>query len=187
MILAYRTTVLLMQIIPTPLPGVMVVRAEPACDERGSFARLSCTTTLAQHGIDFVPRQTSLSRSSRRGTLRGMHFQIPPSAEIKLVQCIAGAIFDVALDLRPESPTFRRAFHAELSADNGLGLLIPRGCAHGMLTLSDDVAVLYHIDCDYDPDSSRGVRWNDPAFGIEWPGAPVSMSERDASWPDCTG
>jgi dTDP-4-dehydrorhamnose 3,5-epimerase len=165
----------------------MLVQTEPAYDERGSFARLGCTTTLAQYGIDFVPRQTSLSRSRRRGTLRGMHFQILPSAEIKLVQCVAGTIFDVALDLRPESPSFRRAFHAELSAANGLGLLIPRGCAHGMLTLSDDVAVLYHIDCDYDPGRSRGVRWNDPAFDIEWPVPPVTMSERDAAWPDFTG
>jgi len=121
-----------MQITPTPLPGVMLVRVEPAYDERGSFARLGCTATLAQHGINFVPRQTSLSRSRRRGTLRGMHFQIPPSAETKLVQCVAGVILDVALDLRPESSTYRRAFHAELSADNGLGLLIPPGCAHGM-------------------------------------------------------
>jgi len=176
-----------MQITPTPLPGVMLVRAEPACDERGSFARLRCTATLAQHGIEFVPRQTSLSRSRRRGTLRGMHFQMPPSAETKLVQCLAGVIFDVALDLREGSPTFRRAFHAELSADNGLGLLIPRGCAHGMLTLSDDVAVLYHIDCDYDPGRSSGVRWNDPAFGIAWPMAPLTMSERDAAWPDFAG
>jgi len=176
--------VLLMQITSTPLPGVMLVRTEPACDERGSFTRLGCTATLAHHNIDFVPRQTSLSRSRRRGTLRGMHFQVPPSAEIKIVQCIAGAIFDVALDLRPRSPTFLRAFHAELSADNCLGLLIPRGCAHGMLALADDAAVLYHIDRDYDPARSCGVRWNDPTFGIEWPMAPVAMSERDAGWPD---
>ena len=176
-----------MRVLPTPLPGVMLLEAEPANDPRGSFARLSCVTTLTAQGIEFAPRQTSVSRSERRGTLRGMHFQTPPSEETKIVHCLAGAVFDVALDLRPRSPTYRRAFHAELSAVNGCGVLIPPGCAHGLLTLTDDVAVLYQIDRDYDPDHSNGVRWNDPAFAIAWPMRPIEISERDTAWPDFLG
>jgi dTDP-4-dehydrorhamnose 3,5-epimerase len=172
------------RVIQTPLPGVVRLRPEAACDARGSFARLSCVATLAAHGIAFSPRQTSLSRSSRRGTLRGLHFQAAPSAETKIVHCIAGAVFDVALDLRPASPTFRRAFATELDAASGLGVLVPPGCAHGLLTLTDDAAVLYQIDCDHDPQRARGVRWNDPGFEIDWPFQPETISDRDAAWPD---
>lgn len=173
-----------MRVLPTPLPGVMLLEPEPARDERGSFTRLSCVASLAAHGIAFAPRQTSVARSLKRGTLRGLHFQAAPSEETKVVHCIAGAVFDVALDLRPDSPGFRRSFHVELSAEHARGLLIPPGCAHGMLTLTDDAAVLYQIDRDYDPTLSRGVRWNDPAFDIPWPMLPAAMSERDSSWPD---
>jgi dTDP-4-dehydrorhamnose 3,5-epimerase len=173
-----------MRVLPTPLPGVMLLESEPAHDLRGSFARLSCVATLAAHGIEFAPRQTSVSRSTRRGTLRGMHIQTPPSEETKIVHCVAGVMFDVALDLRPGSPAFRRAFHVELSATNGRGMLIPAGCAHGLLTLTDDVAVLYQIDRDYDPKNGSGVRWNDPAFEIAWPLPPIEISERDAAWPN---
>jgi dTDP-4-dehydrorhamnose 3,5-epimerase len=171
-------------VIPTPLPGVVLLQPAPAHDERGTFMRLSCLATLAAHGIAFAPRQTSLSRSSLRGTLRGLHFQRTPSAETKIVHCVAGAIFDVALDLRPASPTFRRAFTTELSAANGLGLMVPAGCAHGLLTLTDDTSVLYQIDRDHDPAQARGVRWNDPAFAIPWPSPPEAISERDSAWPD---
>jgi dTDP-4-dehydrorhamnose 3,5-epimerase len=172
-----------MQVLPTPLPGVMLLEAEPASDPRGSFTRLSCVATLATLGIAFASRQTSVSRTLRRGTLRGLHYQTAPAEETKIVYCVAGSVFDVALDLRPGSPGYRRAFHAELSAVNGRGLLIPPGCAHGLLTLSDDVAVLYQIDRDYDPAHSHGVCWNDPAFEIAWPMAPVELSERDMAWP----
>ena len=172
------------RLIPTPLPGVILIRNEPVTDARGSFSRLSCTTTLTAHGIAFSPRQTSLSRSSSRGTLRGLHFQGAPSEEAKIIHCIAGAVFDVVLDLRPASPTFRRAFSTELSAENEAGLLVPAGCAHGLLTLAGDTAVLYQIDRDYDPDRARGVRWNDPAFAIDWPFPPAVISDRDAAWPD---
>jgi dTDP-4-dehydrorhamnose 3,5-epimerase len=172
------------RLVATPLPGIFVLRSDAADDARGSFRRLSCVSTLAAHGTGFASRQTSVSRSARRGTLRGLHFQTPPSAETKIVHCVAGAVFDVALDLRPDSPTFRHAFSIELSASNGDGVLIPPGCAHGMLTLTDDAAVLYQIDRDYDPASASGVRWNDPAFAIAWPFPPVTMSDRDAAWPD---
>jgi dTDP-4-dehydrorhamnose 3,5-epimerase len=172
------------QVIPTLLPGVVLLQPTVAHDTRGSFARLSCVATLAAHGIAFSPRQTSLSRSARRGTLRGLHFQAAPSEETKIVHCIAGAVFDVVLDLRPGSPTFRRAFATELSAANGQGLLVPAGCAHGLLTLTDDAAVLYQIDRDHDPQRAHGVRWNDPAFEIGWPFSPEVISDRDTAWPD---
>jgi len=173
-----------MRLIPTPLQDVVVLRSERAHDARGSFSRLSCVSTLAAGGITFSSRQTSLSRSARRGTLRGMHFQQAPSVEIKIVHCVAGAVFDVALDLRPDSPSYLQAFGTILSADNGDGMLIAAGCAHGMLTLADDSAVLYEIDRDYDPPNSRGVRWNDPSFSIPWPFTPLVISDRDAAWPD---
>jgi dTDP-4-dehydrorhamnose 3,5-epimerase len=173
-----------MRLIPTPLAGVVLLQPEAADDARGSFSRLSCVSTLAANGIVFSPVQTSLSRSSRRGTLRGLHFQIAPSAETKIVHCVGGAVFDVALDLRPDSPTFRRAFSAELSVANGLGMMVPPGCAHGLLTLSDDTSVLYQIDRDYDPQRARGVRWNDPAFAIAWPFGPDVLSDRDSNWAD---
>jgi dTDP-4-dehydrorhamnose 3,5-epimerase len=172
-----------MKLLPTPLPGVMLLETEPASDARGSFSRLSCVTTLAAHGVAFAARQTSMSRSARRGTMRGLHYQVSPSEETKVVCCVAGAVFDVALDLRPGSTSYRHAFHAELSAANGRGLLIPPGCAHGLLTLTDDAAVLYQIDRDYDAGHSRGVRWNDPAFAIAWPMQPIELSQRDAAWP----
>jgi dTDP-4-dehydrorhamnose 3,5-epimerase len=172
------------RLIPTPLAGVILLQPTAAHDARGTFTRLSCVSTLAANGIAFSPVQTSLSRSSRRGTLRGMHFQEAPSAETKIVHCIAGTVFDVALDLRPDSPTSRRAFSIELSAANGQGLLIPAGCAHGLLTLTDDTTVLYQIDRDYDPACARGVRWNDRAFAIDWPFPPEVLSDRDATWPD---
>jgi dTDP-4-dehydrorhamnose 3,5-epimerase len=172
-----------MKLLPTPLPGVILLETEPANDARGGFARLSCVTTLAAHGVAFAARQASMSRSARRGTLRGLHYQTAPSEETKIVYCMAGAVFDVALDLRPQSTSYLHAFHAELSAANGRGLLIPPGCAHGLLTLTDDAAVLYQIDRDYDPGHSLGVRWNDPVFDIPWPMQPIEISQRDATWP----
>lgn len=172
-----------LRVADTPLPGVVLLHADAARDSRGSFARLSCVATLAAHGIAFSPRQTSLSRSPLRGTLRGMHFQTAPSAETKIVHCIGGAVFDVVLDLRPNSPTFRRAFNVELTPD-GPGLLVPHGCAHGLLTMTDDAAVLYQIDRDFDPARASGVRWNDPAFAVVWPFPPEVISDRDAAWPD---
>ena len=168
----------------TPLPGVFVLRPVPAADERGSFTRLSCATTLAALGIDIAPRQTSLSRSKRRHTLRGLHWQASPGEETKIVHCLGGAIFDVVVDVRPDSPTFRRTFGIELNRPNGLGLLVPAGCAHGLLTLTDNATVLYQIDRDHDPALARRARWNDPAFGIVWPAAPAVISDRDAHWPD---
>jgi dTDP-4-dehydrorhamnose 3,5-epimerase len=173
-----------LELIPTPLVGVFVLRPAIVWDQRGSFARLTCRDTLAAQGIHFVPLQTSLSRSNLRGTLRGMHYQAEPAAETKVVHCISGAIHDIALDLRPDSPSFGQSFGTELTAGNARGLFIPAGCAHGFIALTDEVAMIYEIDRAHDPQAARGVRWNDPAFSIAWPIRPTVMSDRDATWPD---
>ena len=168
---------------PTPIPGCFVVRPERHADERGYFARTWAPDELAAHGLSTTIAQCSTSFSARRGTLRGMHYQAAPHAEAKLVRCTRGGIWDVCLDLRPDSPTFRR-WHAEtLTAANGVALYVPEGCAHGHLTLEPDTEVSYTISAPYVAEAGRGVRWDDPAFGIEWPFSPTVLNERDASYP----
>jgi dTDP-4-dehydrorhamnose 3,5-epimerase len=176
-----------MRFVETPIAGVMIVEIEPVSDARGSFARLQCPGDFAAAGHPFAPAQTSLSRNPQMGTLRGMHHQPAPHAEVKLVRCVRGRIFDVALDLRAESPTHRRWTAAELSADNARALLIPEGVAHGFLTLEPDSDVLYQIAPKFEPGHEAGVRWNDPAFGIDWPMAPLVLSDRDAAYADYRG
>jgi dTDP-4-dehydrorhamnose 3,5-epimerase len=173
-----------MRFVPTDIDGVILVEAEPRTDARGAFARLQCPEAFAAAGHPFVPAQTSLSRNPAAFTLRGLHYQPAPHAETKLVRVSRGRIFDVAVDLRPASPTHRRWTAVELSAENLRGLLIPEGVAHGFLTLEAETDVLYQISPMYEPGHEAGVRWNDPAFGIDWPAAPRLMSERDASYPD---
>lgn len=163
----------------TTLPGVFVIEPEPFGDERGFFARLYCAREFAAYGLAELSAQSSLSYNRRRGTLRGMHYQDSPHAEAKLVRCSRGAIYDVALDLRPDSPTRFRWVGVELTAGNRRMLYIPEGCAHGFQTLADDTEVVYQMSAFYHPESARGVLWNDPAFGIRWP-LPVNvLSERD--------
>lgn len=173
-----------MRFAATEIDGVLLVEAEPRSDERGSFARLQCPDEFAAAGRPFAPAQTSLSRNPTAGTLRGLHYQPSPHAESKLVRCVRGRIFDVAVDLRPDSPTHRRWVGMELSAENMRGLFIPEGVAHGFLTLEADSDVLYQIAPKYEPGHEAGVRWDDPAFGIAWPQAPALMSPRDATYPD---
>jgi dTDP-4-dehydrorhamnose 3,5-epimerase len=173
-----------MRFTPTDIAGVVIVDLERVTDDRGYFARLSCPDEFAQKGHPFVPAQTSLSHNKVAFTLRGMHHQAPPQAEAKLVRVVRGRIFDVAVDLRPTSPTHRRWTATELSADNGRALLIPEGVAHGFLTLEPDSDVLYQIDRAYVPGHERGARWNDPAFAIDWPAPPAVISPRDAAYPD---
>lgn len=173
-----------MRFSPTAIDGVTVVDLDPSTDERGAFARLHCPDVFAAAGHPFVPAQTSLSRNTAARTLRGMHYEAPPRAEVKLVRVTRGAIFDVAVDLRPDSPTYLKWTGAELSADNGRALLIGAGMAHGFITLAADTDVLYQIDRMFEAGHGRGVRWNDPAFGIVWPQQPVVISERDATYPD---
>jgi dTDP-4-dehydrorhamnose 3,5-epimerase len=167
----------------TPLPGVYVLEWEPRADERGHFARLWCRKEFAERGLSAEFVQCSLSFNEHRGTLRGMHYQAAPFAETKLVRCTRGAIYDVALDLRPRSPTYCRWVSAELTPDNRRMLYIPEGVAHGFQTLEDGSEVLYEIAAYYNPEASRVVRYDDPAFGIAWPLPPVHVSERDRSCP----
>lgn len=176
-----------MRFAETELPGVVVVEAEARTDERGSFSRLHCPEEFAAAGHPFEPAQTSLSRNPRQGTLRGMHYRPAPHAEVKLVRCVRGRIFDVAVDLRPESPAHRRWTAVELSAANARAILIPEGCAHGFLTLEPDSDVLYQISPIFRPAPEAGVRWDDPAFGIAWPATPELMADRDAAYPDYQG
>jgi dTDP-4-dehydrorhamnose 3,5-epimerase len=145
---------------------------------------LYCRRDYAEQGIDFDPVQISVSSNTRRGTLRGLHFQGEPNAEAKVVSCTRGSAFDVAVDLRPDSPTYRRWEAVELSRENGRAVFVPSGCAHGFQTLEDDTELLYLISEFYDADLQRGVRWDDPALGIAWPAAPTVMSERDREFPD---
>ena len=173
-----------MRFAATAIAGVVVVDIEPRTDERGSFARLHCPEAFASAGHPFAPVQTSLSRNPTAGTLRGLHFQPPPHAEVKLVRCVRGRIFDVAVDLRPDSPTHRRWTAAELSAETARALLVPEGVAHGFLTLEPDSDVIYQISPAYQPGHEAGVRWDDPAFAIAWPSAPALISPRDAGYPD---
>jgi dTDP-4-dehydrorhamnose 3,5-epimerase len=172
------------RIVATDLPGAKVVELETIEDERGFFARSYCAREFEAEGLEHCVAQCNVSYNRRRGTLRGMHFQRTPHAEAKLVRCTRGAIYDVIIDLRPESATFRRWVAAELTADNRLALYVPRGFAHGFQTLTDDSEVFYQMSEFYVPDAASGVRWNDPAFAVAWPIANPILSPRDASYAD---
>lgn len=173
-----------MRFTPTELAGVWRVDVEPQVDERGAFMRLHCPAEFAAAGAPFDPVQTSLSRNPWAGTLRGLHYQAEPAGEVKLVRAMRGRVFDVALDLRPDSPTRGRWIAETLSAENGCGLLIPRGVAHGFLTLEPESDVLYQISPAHQPGFACGVRWDDPAFAIGWPAKPEVISQRDATYAD---
>jgi dTDP-4-dehydrorhamnose 3,5-epimerase len=173
-----------MRFSPSGIDGVVVVDIDARSDERGAFARLQCPDEFAAAGHPFSPAQTSLSRNPNAFTLRGMHYQPAPHAEVKLVRAVRGRIFDVAVDLRPASPTYRQWTASELSAENGRALLIGEGIAHGFLTLEPDTDVLYQIAPKFEPGHEAGVRWDDPAFAIAWPRAPALISPRDAAYPD---
>lgn len=172
-----------MRFVPTHIPGVVEVRAEPQTDPRGAFARLYCPDEFAAAGIAFTPTQVNLSTNPARGTLRGLHFQDPPFAEAKLVRAVRGRAFDVAVDLRPESPAYRRWAAVELDAAAMNAVFIPEGCAHGFLTLEDDTDLLYQMGRRHEPGHARGYRYDDPAFGIEWPAEVRVIGEGDLIWP----
>jgi dTDP-4-dehydrorhamnose 3,5-epimerase len=173
-----------MRFSPTGLPGLTVVELEPHTDERGYFARILCERELGEAGLNTRWAQSSISFNARAGTLRGMHFQRAPFAETKIVRCARGAIYDVAVDLRPASPTYTRWFGLELMPDNHRMLYIPPGFGHGFVTLADASEVLYQISDYFEPSAASGVRWDDPAFAIVWPRAPEVINARDAGWPD---
>jgi dTDP-4-dehydrorhamnose 3,5-epimerase len=167
------------------LPGAFVIDVEPLSDERGFFARTWCQREFEARGLDTRLAQCNVSFNARAGTLRGLHYQASPHEEVKLVRCTAGAIFDVIVDLRPESPTLGRHHSVVLSSVNRRSLYIPRGFAHGFQTLEDGTEVAYQMSEFHDADYARGVRWNDPAFGIEWPEAAARiMNLRDRTYPD---
>jgi dTDP-4-dehydrorhamnose 3,5-epimerase len=173
-----------MRFTETKVAGAWLVEPELLADERGFFARTWCAEEFADHGLNPRLAQANISFNHRRGTLRGMHYQAEPHAEAKLVRCTQGAIFDVAVDLRPDSPTHRAWYGVELSADNRAMLYVPEGCAHGFLTLTDATEVAYQMSAPYAPGAGRGVRFDDPAFGIEWPGEVLVINERDRGYPD---
>jgi dTDP-4-dehydrorhamnose 3,5-epimerase len=176
-----------MRFVETQLPGVIVIEPERLSDERGWFARTFDRDEFAARGMNPEVIQTNVSFNARAGTLRGMHYQADPHGETKVVRCVRGAIFDVAVDLRSDAPTHARWHGVELSEENGLALYIPAGYAHGFQALSDDSEIHYLMGNPYVPEAGRGVRWDDPAFEIEWPAAPSAgrvISQRDASYPD---
>lgn len=165
------------------LAGAWLIDIEPIADERGFFARTFCAAEFARRGLTLPMAQTSVSFNARRGTLRGLHYQLAPDEEEKLVRCTSGAIFDVIVDLRVGSATRYQWFGTELSADNHRALYIPKGCAHGFVTLREGCEVLYMMSVPHVPASARGARWNDPLLGIRWPIEPTIMSTRDAGYP----
>ena len=168
----------------TSIPGVTIIELERHEDERGFFARAWCRKELEQQGLRAQIEQCSVSFNARAGTLRGMHYQRAPHTETKIVTCLRGAIYDVVLDLRRPSPTYKKWVAVELSAESLRMIYIPEGCAHGFQTLAAGSLVQYQISDEYSPDHSTGVRWNDPAFGIVWPPAGRTLSSRDATYPD---
>jgi dTDP-4-dehydrorhamnose 3,5-epimerase len=167
----------------TKLGGVLEIGIDPNSDERGFFARSWCQREFDEHGLNPKLVQCSVSFNTHKGTLRGIHYQEAPHAEAKLVRCTQGAIYDVVVDLRPESPTFMNWFAAELSSKNHKSIFVPKGCAHGFLTLEDKTEVFYQMSEFYYPELSRGVRWNDPAFQIVWPAPVEVISDRDRTYP----
>jgi dTDP-4-dehydrorhamnose 3,5-epimerase len=169
---------------PTPLPGAWVIRPEYYRDERGFFARSYDRGEFESRGMNPDIAQCNISHNPRRGTLRGMHFQVAPHAEAKLVRCTRGSLYDVIIDMRPSSSTYLKHFGIVLDAENRLALYIPEEFAHGYLTLADDTEVFYQMSAFYQPGAARGLRWNDPAFGIACPSEVTVIAERDRDYPD---
>lgn len=171
--------------IETKLKEAYIIQLERIEDERGFFARAWCKREFDQHGLMAQLVQCNVSYNKKRGTLRGMHYQVAPHEETKMVRCTMGSIYDVIIDLRPDSPTLKKWIGVELSAENRQMLFVPKGFAHGYQTLENHTEVFYQVSEFYCPEAERGVRWNDPIFGIEWPivDSP-EISEKDKSWPD---
>ena len=176
-----------MKFIETKLKGTYIIELEPMEDERGFFARSFCQKEFEEHGLNLRIVQCNISFNKKKGTLRGMHYQIAPYEEAKLVSCIRGAIYDVIIDMRPDSPTYCQWFAVELTEENYKMLYIPKGFAHGFQTLEDNTVVFYQMSEFYHAECARGVRWDDPAFGIEWPVKKLVISPRDQSYKSFKG
>lgn len=173
-----------MKVYRTPLYGARLLEPERRGDDRGFFARLYCEREFAQVGLCSNVAQINDSLNVKTGTLRGLHYQMPPDAEVKIVRCIKGALYDVILDLRPDSPSYSKWFGAEINEDNRLMMYVPQGCAHGFITLQENTEVLYMANACHSLASERGIRYSDPAFEIKWPITPITISEKDQSWRD---
>jgi dTDP-4-dehydrorhamnose 3,5-epimerase len=172
-----------MRFTETGLSGAKVIDPNPHEDARGRFMRAWCTREFAEHGLDFLPVQANMGFSAKRGTVRGMHFQVAPALEAKLVRCTRGSMFDVVVDLRPSSHTFGKWYGTELSSENGRMLFVPEECAHGYQTLEENTEMHYMTSAFYAPSEARGARFDDPFFAIEWPLLPTVVSEQDRNWP----
>jgi dTDP-4-dehydrorhamnose 3,5-epimerase len=168
----------------TEIPGAYTIELEKREDSRGFFARSWCRREFEEHGLATRAAQMNISLNRRKHTLRGFHYQVAPYEEDKFLRCTRGAMYDVLLDLRPKSPTFMRFVAVELSAASYRMLFVPKGCANAFLTLIDETEVIYVVSQFYTPGAERGVRWNDPAFGIKWPAEPAVISDKDSGWPD---
>jgi dTDP-4-dehydrorhamnose 3,5-epimerase len=166
----------------TKLKGVYIIEIELMEDERGFFARSFCVKEFKEYGLNSNIAQCNISYNEKKGTLRGMHYQVAPHEEVKLVRCTMGAIYDVIIDLRPDSSTFKQWMVTELTANNRRMLYVPKGVAHGFQTLEDRTEVFYQMSEFYHPKSARGIRWNDPAFGIKWPMLPTLITNKDRSY-----
>jgi dTDP-4-dehydrorhamnose 3,5-epimerase len=173
-----------MKFIETPLKGAYLIELEKRGDNRGFFARFFCENEFSQQGLVNRFVQINNSLTAKKGTLRGMHYQLQPDAEVKVVRCIKGALYDAILDLRPDSPTFGKSFGAELNEENRTMMYVPKGFAHGFVTLADDTEALYLVSSFYAPSLEKGIRYNDPRFAMNWPVMPTEVSEKDGQWPD---
>jgi dTDP-4-dehydrorhamnose 3,5-epimerase len=167
----------------TPLSGAFLIELVPRVDPRGMFARAFCAREFGEHGLETLFVQANMSTTTRSGVVRGMHFQREPHAEVKLVRCVRGAIYDVIVDTRADSPTYLRWFGAELSEANGRAMYVPKGFAHGFQALSDGSTTFYMVSAFYAPEAEGGLRFDDPKLAIDWPRAVADISEKDARWP----
>jgi dTDP-4-dehydrorhamnose 3,5-epimerase len=173
-----------MKIYETPLEGAYTLELEKHGDERGFFARFFCEKEFLSAGLEVNFPQINNSMSARKGAIRGLHYQLTPNAEVKVMRCVRGAMYDVIVDMRLGSRTYLQWFAAELTAENRTMMYVPRGFAHAFLSLTDNVEVIYMASAAYAPASERGLRWNDPVINIKWPIQPVEVSDKDRSWPD---
>ena len=173
-----------MKFTPTPVDGAYVLDVNRIGDERGYFGRLWCENEMREQGLVAKIRQSNIGFSPQAGTLRGLHYQRAPHEEVKIVRCTRGSVFDVVVDVRPQSPTFRRWFGIELNPDNASMLYVPEGCATGYLTLEDNSEIYYNTSAIYAPEAATGVRYDDPAFQIDWPREITVLSDNDKNWPD---
>ena len=172
-----------MRFEPTQLAGAYLIHLEPRVDERGLFARTFCAREFGAQGLETAYVQTNISTNARAGTVRGLHFQRAPDAEVKLVRCVKGALYDVIVDMREGSSTYLRWFGAELSDNNGIAMYAPKGFAHGYQALTDDATVFYLVSAFYAPQAEGGLRFDDPKLAIKWPRAVSDVSDKDAQWP----